>query len=123
MSRQVVLLSSAEADLRAARVFYASQDARVGDYCLDSLLSDIDRLAFFAGIHIETFGFYRMLASRFPFSIYYRIFGDTVVVAAVLDNRRCAKLGDLLENIGRKVKLTDEEAALFKRTDRHTQTK
>lgn len=94
----MVLLPSAEADLRSARDFYASQDVRVGEYCLDSLLSDIDRLA-----------------RRFPFSIYYRIIGDVVVVAAVLDNRRRVQLGDLLESIGRKARLTDDEAALFER--------
>lgn len=70
---------------------------------------------FFAGIHVKAFGFYRMLARRFPFSIYYRIIGDVVVVAAVLDNRRRVQLGDLLESIGRKARLTDDEAALFER--------
>lgn len=86
--RQVVLLPAAEQDLQAAQVFYGAENERVGEYCLDSLLGDIERLSFLAGIHRRVFGYYRMLASRFPFSIYYSVIEDTVVVAAVLDNRR-----------------------------------
>lgn len=91
MMRKVVLLSAAEHDLRAARDFYALEDARVGDYCLDSLLADIDRLSFYAVVHRQVFGYYRLLASRFPFSIYSQIIDDVVVVAAVMDNRRNPK--------------------------------
>lgn len=47
MIRQIVLLPEAEADLQSAKDFYASSESRLGDYCLDCLLSDIDRLAFF----------------------------------------------------------------------------
>jgi len=45
--------------------FYASQGVKVGDYYFDSLLSDIESLVIYAGIHKKQFGFYRMLPKGF----------------------------------------------------------
>jgi len=58
------------------------------EYCLDSLLADIENLRLFSGIHPLYFEFHRMLASRFPFGIYYREHGDETQVFAILDLRR-----------------------------------
>jgi len=63
------------------------QEAGVGTYFEDSLLSDIESLAFFHGIHPNQFGFYRMLATRFPFAIYYDEKESETHVFAVLDLR------------------------------------
>jgi len=60
----------------------------VGSYFFDSLVSDIESLKLYAGIHSKHFGLHRMLSKRFPFAIYYEIKGKTVIVVAVLDLRR-----------------------------------
>lgn len=60
----------------------------VGDYFLDSILSDLDSLVLFAGIHPIYFQFHRMLSKRFPFGIYYEVEDNVVYVYAILDLRR-----------------------------------
>ena len=60
----------------------------VGDYFLDSILSDLDSLVLFAGIHPIYFQFHRMLSKRFPFGIYYDVEDNVVYVYAILDLRR-----------------------------------
>jgi len=47
----VVVLDEAAEDLVTGRAFYASREQGIGDYFIDSLLSDIDSLQIFAGIH------------------------------------------------------------------------
>ncbi len=86
---KVRILTSARNDLADGRDFYERQAEGVGDYFLDSLFSDIDSLALYAGVHRQVFGFHRMLSKRFPWAIYYRLDGvDAVVVYRVLDCRQ-----------------------------------
>ncbi len=86
---KIRILTSARNDLANGRDFYDRQSAGVGDHFLDSLFSDIDSLAFHAGIHRKAFGFHRLLSHRFPWAIYYRLVGeDAVVVFRVLDCRQ-----------------------------------
>ncbi len=68
--------------------FYECQQAGLGSYFLDSLISDIDALAQHGGIHRKLHGSHRALSRIFPFAIYYDVLGDTVHVKAVLDCRR-----------------------------------
>ena len=84
----VVILEDAAEDLESGSQFYESCEAGVGDYFLDSILSDLDSLILFAGVHLICFGFHRMLSKRFPFGIYYEVEGDVVYVYAILDLRR-----------------------------------
>lgn len=86
--KRVVVLADAAEDIETARDFYESQEAGVGEYCVDSLLSDIESLGLFSGIYPLHFEFRRMLARRFPFGIYYREHGTETQVFAVLDLRR-----------------------------------
>ena len=86
--KQVVVLADAAEDLEAARDFYNGHEPGVGEYCIDSLLTDIESLGRLSGIHPLHFDFHRMLASRFPFGIYYQEVGDETQVFAVLDLRR-----------------------------------
>jgi plasmid stabilization system protein ParE len=58
------------------------------DYFRDCLLADIDSLAFYAGIHEKAYGYHRMRAKTFPFTIYYKLVENEVTVVAVLDARR-----------------------------------
>ena len=51
-------------------------------------MAGIESLALYHGIHSRHFGFYRMLADRFPFGIYYRETKTETQVIAVLDLRR-----------------------------------
>ena len=86
--RPVVVLTEAAEDLEAARRFYDSQEAGIGNYCVTSLLADIESLALYHGIHRQQYGCYRMLANRFPFGIYYLEAERETRVVAVLDLRR-----------------------------------
>jgi hypothetical protein len=85
--RQIVLLVEATEDIKQARDFYDEQQPGIGDYCVDSLMADIESLALYHGIHLRQFGFFRMLAHRFPFGIYYRETETETQVVAVLDLR------------------------------------
>jgi len=85
---KIRILSSAVEDLSTGRLFYERQGAGLGDYFLDSLFSDIDSLALYAGIHPKVFGYHRLLSKRFPYAIYYTVEDDLVVVYRVLDLRR-----------------------------------
>jgi hypothetical protein len=86
--RRVVVLAEAAGDLEEARKFYDGREDGVGDYCVTSLWADIASLAFFHGIHGRQHGCFRMLASRFPFGIYYLEAEYETRVVAVLDLRR-----------------------------------
>jgi hypothetical protein len=88
---KVRVLDPAFEDLIAGRQFYDRQQEGVGSYFFTSLFADIDSLEEHAGIHRIKFGYHRMLASRFPYAIYYRVIGERVVVHRVLDCRRDPK--------------------------------
>lgn len=85
---RIKILSIAEGDLEEGYRFYESQADGLGTYFLDTLYSDIDSLAYFAGIHRVVLGYYRLLSKRFPFAVYYRVVDETVLIYAVLDCRR-----------------------------------
>ena len=87
-AKAVVVLDDAAEDLAGGIAFYEAQEPGVGQYFFDSLLSDIDSLQLYAGIHRQQMGFFRMLARRFPFAIYYDVEDEIARVAAVLDMRR-----------------------------------
>lgn len=84
----IKILPSAIEDLYAGRLFYEKQGDELGDYFFDSLFSDIDSLALFAGIHEKHFGYHRLLAKRFPYAVYYKMDENIAVVRRVLDLRR-----------------------------------
>ena len=85
---RIKILSIAEDDLVEGYRFYESQADGLGTYFLDTLYSDIDSLAYFAGMHRVVLGYHRLLSKRFPFAVYYRVTEDTALVFAVLDCRR-----------------------------------
>lgn len=84
----VVVLEQAGWDIEEGRQFYNTNGINVGDYFFDSIISDIESLYLYAGIHSKHFGLYRMLSKRFPFAIYYDVMETTAVVIAILDARR-----------------------------------
>lgn len=86
--KRVVVLEEAAEDLEAARDFYNNIEGGVGLHFLSHLVEDIAQLETLSGIHGIHFGFHRMLASRFPFGIYYRETDVETQVFAILDLRR-----------------------------------
>lgn len=84
----IVILSDAEKDIAIAISFYEVQNQGLGKYFLDSILSDIESLHIYAGIHIIISDYYRLLSKRFPFSIYYKVENKTIYIYAILDCRK-----------------------------------
>lgn len=85
---KIVILPSARDDLARGVAFYESQGEGLGEYFRESLISDIDSLERYAGIHQRVFGFHRLLSSRFPYAVYYLNDEHAVFVRAILDCRR-----------------------------------
>lgn len=86
--RNVHLLDEAELDLRGGETFYNERGQGLGDYFVDSLISDLSSLQHFAGIHARHFGCHRLISKKFPYAVYYEIEEQRVVVIAILDMRR-----------------------------------
>jgi plasmid stabilization system protein ParE len=85
--KKVVVLIDAAKDIEKGRDFYNSIDPGAGDYFVRSILSDLDKLSQISGVHPTFFGYHRMLATKFPFAIYYHINEKRIEVVAVLDLR------------------------------------
>ncbi|MGR3302976.1 MAG: type II toxin-antitoxin system RelE/ParE family toxin [Candidatus Scalindua sp.] len=89
---KIEILISAVKDLEAGRLFYEKQGEGLGNYFFDTLFSDIDSLALFGGVHRKIFGYYRLLSSRFPYAIYYKMENKKIVtVWRILDCRKDPK--------------------------------
>lgn len=58
----IILLREAVDDMQDGKAFYERREIGIGDYFWDSLISDIESLYLYAGIHRKEFGFYRMLS-------------------------------------------------------------
>ena len=86
--KHIQILSEAETDLEDGRFFYDEQGTGVGSYFWNSLISDIESLVIFGGVHSKEHGYYRMTSKRFPYSIYYTVKTDTAYVVAVLPEKR-----------------------------------
>lgn len=89
--RDVFVLEEAVVDLESGRLFYEEQQPGLGDYFWDTLLSDVESLIIYGGIHVKEMGFYRMLSKRFPYAIYYEVKKSSAYVVAVLPMRRDPK--------------------------------
>lgn len=88
MIKSIYILSDAETDLEDGKNFYEQQQRGIGDYFWDCLLSDIESLLTYGGVHRKEFGFYRMLSRNFPYSIYYDVSDGVAYIIAVLPMRR-----------------------------------
>ena len=84
----VFISEDALIDLYNGKDFYNRQEQGVGDYFWDSLISDLEPLTLYAGVHKNISGFHHMYAKRFPYTIYYTIAERQALVAAVLPMRR-----------------------------------
>jgi plasmid stabilization system protein ParE len=85
---KIRILPEAEGDLDDGYWFYESLADGLGEYFLSSISSDIRSLGIFAGVHQVIDEKFRMVASRFPYSIFYEVTESEVRIYAVIDNRR-----------------------------------
>jgi hypothetical protein len=86
--KNIIALVEVQIDLQIAQDFYEKQNLGLGSYFKDSIISDIESLWLYGGIHPKVFGFYRLLSKRFPYGIYYEIKENIVIVVAILDLRQ-----------------------------------
>ena len=87
---RVELRAEARRDLEEGAWFYEGLGQGLGQYFIESVLSDISLLGVQAGIHSVVLGLHCKPAKRFPFAIYYAVdrAAATVDVVAVLDCRQ-----------------------------------
>lgn len=83
----VEILDCAHEDMADGYGFYERQSPGLGAYFSDTLYSEMESLQLYAGIHPVRYGFYRLLAHRFPYSVYYKTEDGVARIYAVLDNR------------------------------------
>jgi len=89
--KDIILLEDVSTDIKQAKDFYERQNKGLGDYFKDTIISDIESLWLYAGIHKKIFSLHRLLSKRFPYAIYYKIENDIVIIYAVLDLRQNPK--------------------------------
>ena len=85
--KRIRLTALAEFDLAEAQDFYAANGAWVLDHFMENIDQALADLSNFAGIHPIRFGHHRMGVPHFPFSIYYDMEENDVIVKAILDDR------------------------------------
>ncbi len=93
---KIRLLQDAERDLEIGADFYDAKHEGLGSYFTDCLVSDIESLRFYGGIHEQYRGFYRSLSKRFPFSLFYKMTDGRIDVYAILDARQDPRRIDTL---------------------------
>lgn len=85
----ILVRPAAAADIDAAALWYQRQRAGLGDEFLAVLRSTLEEVAQhpfrYPVIHRDT---RRALMRRFPYAIFYRVYGETVVIVACLHGRR-----------------------------------
>jgi len=85
----IFITESAADDIAVGYLFYEQQFRGLGDYFEASIFADLRSLVIYAGTHEIHFDlYYRKIASRFPYAIYYTIEDDVIRIHAVADTRR-----------------------------------
>lgn len=96
---RVALGRRAITDIGIAVKFYDRQGLGLGNKFEAAIFDDITSLASLHGFHPMRFGVHRLLATAFPFGIYYAATVDHIEVVAVLDLRADpARLARILQN-------------------------
>ena len=86
---RIEILDLAVEDLAEGFRFYEEREPGLGEYFLSTLVSDIESLAIFGGMHRQVYrDFHRLLSKRFPFAVYYTVEGEVVKIRAIVDCRR-----------------------------------
>ena len=85
----MVVRPEAEADLVDAQSWYERQREGLGDEFLECVGEALQKIELMPELHRIIFhGVRRAQTRRFPFTLYYRIEADQVVVIGVLHSRR-----------------------------------
>jgi plasmid stabilization system protein ParE len=85
----VILRPETETDLAEARSWYERQREGLGDEFLESVENAFGKIDRMPEMHRLIYrDIRRIQTQRFPFTVYYRIVEDEVVVVAVLHSRR-----------------------------------
>ena len=84
---KISILDLAIQDLERGQQFYEKQQQNLGDYFLDAMFADIESLQLYFGVHQQYFGYYRLLAKRFPYAIYYKVIKNEIQIWRILDCR------------------------------------
>jgi len=85
---KIKILDEARDDIAIGIRFYDSQNYGLGGYFLDSIMSDIESLHLYCGVHVKIKNYHRLLSKRFPYAIYYKYDDSTIYIYAVLGCRR-----------------------------------
>ena len=86
---QIQISEDALRDLNEGFLFYEAQEIGLGDYFVSSLRSNIERLKIAGGTHrIVYLDYHRLVCEFFPYAVYYTHDFDTIIVWAVVDQRR-----------------------------------
>jgi hypothetical protein len=82
---RIEILAEAEQDILDGYRFFEAPSMAMGGCFLQSVLGDIESLHRFAGSHEIKWDYHRLLTSRFPFAIYYKIEYNQIRIHAVLN--------------------------------------
>ena len=85
---KIEILPEAKQDLDDGYWFYENLRNGLGEYFLSSVTSDIRSLQIFPGHHVRIGKYYRLIAGRFPYSVFYTFEDEIIFVHAVIDQRR-----------------------------------
>ncbi len=85
--KEIIVLDEVSEDIEDGSKFYDRCEFGIGDYFIDCIISDIESLKLYAGIHSKHFGSFRIFSKRFPFAIYYDLYNNIAIVIALLDMR------------------------------------
>ena len=89
MNFPVIIRPEAEADLSEVKQWYERQRQGLGLEFTLSVEEALERIRRLPHVHAELYkGVRRAPTRRFPYGVYYRVVGDSVVVIAVMHSRR-----------------------------------
>jgi len=87
--RQLLVRPAAAADIEEAHLWYEKQRAGLGEEFLDAVDSLLKKIVAhptaYPLIHREA---RRALLHRFPYAVFFRVYGETVVVLGCMHGRR-----------------------------------
>jgi toxin ParE1/3/4 len=93
MSLSVVLRKKARVEFDLAIDWYERREAGLGAEFVEQIQAVFDRIAAAPEIHATVYrDIRRALVRQFPYSVYYRIKADRLVVLAVFHNKRDPKI-------------------------------
>jgi plasmid stabilization system protein ParE len=92
MNLPVILSPAADREFEAAVAWY-EQNAGLGERFVEQVQDALDRIGQRPELHAMIYqNIRRVLLSKFPYSVFYRILADRIEVIAVFHNKRDPKI-------------------------------